>query len=94
VFRPRVGFRSHVFGGVEQDGTSDSVTYTAHRYSETTGITTMTKIILRDEVAALKAERDLLRKSNPTPTGLTGCFDTTPLELGCSTKQSRFRRSG
>ena len=25
---------------------------------------------------------------------LIGCFDTTPFELGCSTKQSRFRRSG
>ena len=39
----------------------DKVTYTAHRYSEPTGVTTMTTIIPRDEVAALEAERDLLR---------------------------------
>ena len=44
-----------------------------------------TKIVIVTAVGSLR---------NPTPTGLTGCFDTTPLELGCSTKQSRFRRSG
>jgi hypothetical protein len=39
----------------------DKVTYTAHRYSDPTGVTTVTTIIPRDEVAALEAERDLLR---------------------------------
>ena len=59
VIRPRSWLQVTNPCAVRQDAGSDSVI--PHRSSETKGITTMTKIILRDEVAALLAERDLLR---------------------------------
>ena len=56
-----VGFKSQIFGGVRQDGVTAFMTYMAHRNSKPTGVTTMNKTITRGEVAALLAERDLLR---------------------------------
>jgi hypothetical protein len=55
VIRPRVGAKS--LGGLGQGGASDCVTYTTQQHPKPHSMTTST---LRDKLAALEAERDLL----------------------------------